>query len=181
MHVDYLRMRAIQLQCILFILIIMFVTHTSAKSPIPSLFGDSSYGHWHSVELALHSPWFLASFRQRDSDADGEYELNRTVLLTSLDSVAHLVQEGNRGVISFDSLQIVTPGRLNGSNDWKMEHLLAVWLAHEPNAPGQFAEVFETEGGARYSNSMNGTSIDELKPETLVLRAPIDKRGQVEH
>ncbi len=159
----------------------MFITHASNRSHISSLFADPSHGHWRSVELGLHSPWFLVSFRQNDSDADGEYEVNRTVLLTCIDTVAQFVQESHRGTINLDSVQVATPGRLNGSGHWKIEHLIAVWLSNEPDAPGQFAEIFETAGGAMYSNSMIDTSIDELKPETLVFRAPSDGRGEVEH
>ena len=46
-------------------------------------------------------------------------------------------------------VRLVSPSRINGSTDWKMERLVEVWQGDEP-ASGRPAWVFIVEGGKRY-------------------------------
>lgn len=150
----------------------MFITRPSSRSPISNLFAEVGVGYWHSVELAAGAPWYLVKFRQVQRDDAGEFELNRTMLLTSLEAVEHIAGEGSVGTLRLDSVHVVTPSHLNGSNSWKMELLQAVWMAQEPNAPGQLAEIYEIHGGAKYVYSMMETSIDDLERKTVRFKAP---------
>ncbi len=150
----------------------MFITHATSKSAISGLFGESSFERWHDVELALDVPWFLVSFRHVEIDDDGVFEVGRTLLFTSLEAVENLVRRSNDGVIKFDSVQVITPGHVNGSSDWKMDPLRVVWSAKEPNTEGQTADVFETIEGSRYAHSMLGTPIERLNLEGVRFKAP---------
>lgn len=156
-------MNAIRLQCILFISTNMFITNQVHKSPLSDLFGDSSLSHWSAVELALHRPWFLVSFREFESNSSDAFSLGRTIMINSVEALEQLIQGSDDELFKFDSVHIVTPGHVNGTDRWQMDLLDSIRTADEPGAEGQTVDVFETKNGARYAQSMLGTSIEDLR------------------
>lgn len=165
-------MTPIGLQSIVFIFINMFITNNAFRSPISDLLADPSETYWQATELALHHPWFLVTFRQLDLSDHEPFEIGRTVLLSNVGEMEQLINQDSGGRLVFDSIQVITPGHINGSDQWKMEPLHAAWSAQEPNVEGQTLEVYETIAGVRYVNSILGTSIDDLQMETLIARFP---------
>jgi len=69
-------------------------------------------------------------------------------------------------------VSIVTPGHVNGTDQWQMHLLDSIRTAEEPEAQGQTVDVFETRGGARYAYSMLGTSIEDLHIGAVRFQAP---------
>lgn len=150
----------------------MFITNNAFKSPVSDLLADSSDTYWQATELALHHPWFLVAFRQLETCDDDYFEFGRTMLLSNVSEVEQLIQQDSGGRLLFDSIQVITPGHVNGTDQWKMEPLHAVWSAQDPSFKGQTMDVYETVAGVKYANSKLGTSIDELEIETLRIRFP---------
>lgn len=165
-------MNAIQLQCIQFIGTNMFITNQAHKSPFSGFLGDSSESHWLAVELALRLPWFLASFQEFESKSVDAFSVERTIMIHSVEALEQLVKESDHGLLKFDSVHIVTPSHVNGTDQWKMDLLDCIRKADDPAAHGQNVDVFETRGGARYACSMLGTSIEDLHIGEVRFQAP---------
>src|SRR5674476_169082 len=118
-------MSAIRLQCILFISTNMFVTHQAHKSPLSGLFGDSSLSHWSAVELALQRPWFLVSFREFESNSSDAFSCGRTMMINSVEALEQLIHGSDDELFELDSVHIVTPGHVNGTDPVSYTHLRA--------------------------------------------------------
>lgn|GEM_PF-4617485 len=67
-----------------------------------------------------------------------------------------------------ESVLMVSPGFMNGSSDWQMNSLAAIWTSVEPDAPSQYATVYELDDGRRYVRSALGSSLDSLPPPKLI-------------
>lgn len=104
----------------------MFVSHQMAEVAysIPKL--DPGYRGWHFVEKQRIEPWFHVSMaRPTQSEASSEVVLidNITTLKAFMESLGEAYK--------MTSVQVITPGWLNGSQDWKMEHLTELWESHD--------------------------------------------------
>lgn len=150
----------------------MFITNQAHKSPLSGFLSDSSESHWLAVELALRLPWFLASFQEFESNSVDAFSVGRTMMIHSVEALEQLVQESHDGLLKFDSVHIVTPSHMNGTDQWQMDLLDCIRRADEPSAQGQNVDVFETRGGARYARSMLGTSIEDLRIGEVRFQAP---------
>jgi len=94
------------------------------------------------------------------------------MMINSVEALEQLVQESDDGLIEFDSVHIVTPGHVNGTNRWQMDLLDSIRTADEPGAEGQTVDVFETRDGVRYAHSMLGTSIEDLRIGGMRFQSP---------
>ena len=152
----------------------MFITNNAFKARFHNLLGDPADHFWVAAELALSNPWFLVRFRITET-AEGEDACprTRTMLLTDVQDVESMAKnEPDEPLLQLESVQIVSPGHLNGTEGWKMEPLTAVWTAEEPSDARHLVHIYEIEGGVRYATSGLETPIDELRNETLWLQFP---------
>lgn len=150
----------------------MIITNSAFSLPFFNLLGGPDEQHWAAAELALCLPWFVVTLRQ-DETVDGEAAvITRTMLLSEVNDIERLVSQDADGPLQVESVLLVTPGHLNGTQGWKMESLNAVWVAEDPLDAGQVVEIFETKTGVKYSRSMLETPIEELRNETLRFRFP---------
>lgn len=149
----------------------MFVTYTEHKSPF-NPFGDG-LTHWKVAELALQRPWFLVSISQPDSIDDSSFRVSRTMLVSDIADVEGLAQMEDTSQLQLDSVFIITPGHFNGTSQWKMEALRAVWRAEEPSALEQLAEIYETAAGVTYVDSMLATPVKRLRKMVLHRTFPL--------
>lgn len=110
----------------------MFITYDEHKVPLPLLWGNSST-HWKAAELALQRVWFVVSVAQTDSrdDSDG-YPICHTMLIFNMVDLEALAPAAAVSDVQLESVLIVTPGYINGTGQWKMEPLKALWIAKEP-------------------------------------------------
>ncbi|MGB4782667.1 MAG: hypothetical protein WBH61_11650, partial [Candidatus Methylomirabilis sp.] len=116
----------------------MFITNDAFISPISSLLGNPAEHYWAAAELALCRPWFLVTFRHTQvTDGANAFEMTRTMLLSNVKDIESWAQQENGGSMQLESVLLVSPGPLNGTQGWKMEPLSAVWTAEEPSAEGQ--------------------------------------------
>lgn len=107
----------------------MFVSHKLAEvtDAVPVLAAD--YQGWHFVEKQRVEPWFhLTMVRPLQNRAESEVVL--------IDSVATLkiFMESFSSAYQMASIQVVTSGWLNGSQDWKMEPLAELWESQDGTA-----------------------------------------------
>lgn len=160
----------------MFILTNMFITNDAFRSPISNLLGDPSEQYWVAAELALRHPWFLVTLRHTEALDDEDAVITRTMLLSNVKDVERLAHPETDGPMQFESVFVITPGHLNGTEEWKMEPLNAVWVAEEPSATSQVVEIYETKGGVKYARSMLETPIEELLNETLRFRFPAQEK-----
>jgi hypothetical protein len=80
-------------------------------------------GHqgWHFVQQHLMSPWFHTTIA-RYEDGLEFYDVVFVDSLQTLTSILDLTELG----VQVKSVQLVSPGWLNGTGDWRMEKLLEV-------------------------------------------------------
>jgi hypothetical protein len=146
----------------------MFITNKAFRSSISAILADPVEQRWTVTEMPVDLPWFLVTFRHVESiDGSDAFEITRTVLLSDLKDLepwAHLETEGS---LHLESVQVITPGYVNGTHDWKMDPLKAVWTAEEPSVAGEIVEIYETTAGVKYAYSFLETPISELQNETL--------------
>lgn len=143
----------------------MFETRPSSEISIPeALGGDSRF--WAYVQLHLHLPWFYLIV--------GGAMSSEIVLATRAEQWLGFddAYPGRR----IESIQLVSPGWLNGSVGWKMEPLCQLWSATHKGS-GAEATIYVVETGARYIDSLGSTSVeDELVDTVLMFEASAGKR-----
>lgn len=154
----------------------MFITNEAHRSKFSALFGETKQAHWAAVELALNHPWFLVNFKQFEDDpiADSEdnFSISRTMLVDCISSVEQLIQSNSSELFKFESVQIVTPGHMNGTCEWKMETLDLVRTAHHPDYDGHSVDMYVTTEGHKYTHCMLGLPVDELSLGETWFQAP---------
>ena len=96
----------------------MFCTYEHDKIDLPiDLAGDDARSLWANVRLRLFTPYFHVLMRGKCHRAD------RDVFTVLLSSVHQLWGASHQIESEIVSAQIVTPSRLNGTDDWRMDLL----------------------------------------------------------
>ena len=150
----------------------MFITYEAHKSPLSGLFGDKA-SHWRAVEIALNRTWYLVSVQQFESDAKDSLAVQSTMLLGNLDEVEKLTLAHNDvGQFRIESIQVVTPSHINGSNEWKMDVLASVLSAEDPEEHDQPVDVLVTREGVHYADSWVRTPLEKLRLGAVRFRSP---------
>ncbi|MDP3172563.1 MAG: hypothetical protein Q8M91_19755, partial [Polaromonas sp.] len=116
---------------------------------------------------------FVVSLAQSDESNDG-YPITHTMLIFNMVDLEALAPEEAVSGFQLDSVLIVTPGYVNGTGQWKMETLKALWSAKEPRDPTQVVEIYETGKGVLYTDSMRNTPAQRLRDRTLLRSFPVD-------
>lgn len=146
----------------------MFITRDAYKSPVSALFSGSGEFVWSVTELATQQIWFLAHLEELQSENDSGFLSSRTLLLFDFQSVEHFIHSNQDGRVRLKSIHIVTPGHVNGSDNWQMDRLRAVWQGREPFRGHDVPmNIFETVTGKKYPASFCSLSIEELAGDTL--------------
>ena len=148
----------------------MFATNSAFKSPYFAFLNTPDEEHWTSVELLTNSVWFLTTICH--TDEHGSF-LRRTVLLTDVADVERLAQQAPDIDPKFESVLIIMPSWLNGSDTWQMDPLAAVWTTPAPPGHIKDVEIYETRSGLKYGTSRHSTLADEHKKQTLRYRFPV--------
>ncbi|MDO8777845.1 MAG: hypothetical protein Q7K57_55825 [Burkholderiaceae bacterium] len=148
----------------------MFLTNKAYQSRLSDYLPDPDETCWVAAQLVHNQPWFVVKIVHIDrSDDEGEMRVHRTMLFSDIADVEDIMRYGTAEQLVIDAVLIVTPSYLNGTNSWKMDRLSAVWVAKEPRAPTQAAQIYETSEGTIYSISALDTPVGELLNKTLRL------------
>lgn len=99
----------------------MFRTPIAAEEPLfGQLFGED-YRVWKYVELTLPHVWFYVTIVERVQTI----EVKSILMIDSVALLEDLLSAPYSGC-TVESIYVVTPGRLNGTGDWRMERLLRI-------------------------------------------------------
>lgn len=107
----------------------MFLTHPSAATPqIPEgLFGDKTLWNW--VEFGVETPLFLATLMFHTDKLELEFDYKQ-LLLSHVQQVSDATKllpgDGYLRAVS-----LLSPGKLNGSAEYKLTPLAEIWVADD--------------------------------------------------
>ena len=133
----------------------MFRTSTTELAGVPGMFGDG-LAHWHGVSRALSTHWYHVSVRRwvEGRFVRGEEMLNDEPRL-------HEMLKAQDEQFIVDDVQVVTPGRLNGGEHWRMERLSSLSLGFDKSDCAVC--LLEVESGKVYNDSFDAN----FDPATL--------------
>lgn len=139
----------------------MFRTVPQAEIPLSELFSIDGERAWSVVFKSLCLPWFYMTYLIDDTEND----LRQTVLISSTEQLlAFPLADKNFTVIE---IQLVSPGWLNGKDQWMMEPLVEVWQAQEKESE-QLVDIFVLNNRSRYTVGALGSAEGELLNPKLV-------------
>jgi len=99
----------------------VFITNKQAEVKGSQAMLEPGHQGWHFVQQHLMSPWFHTTIVRCE---DG-LEIHDVVFVDSLQALTSILELTEVGV-QVRSVQLVSPGWLNGAGDWRMEILLEV-------------------------------------------------------
>jgi hypothetical protein len=88
------------------------------------------------VKQTVMIPWFYLEAHIRD---DQEF-VREMLMVSSLDALKDIIELQNESFL-IHSIQYVTPGYMNGTDQWKMEQILEASEAH--NQSGELVTLFQ--------------------------------------
>lgn len=135
----------------------MFRTSDHSRHPVLSALAGRGGHVWSYVNLTHEKVWFYASYWIRKSETSAWPE---TILLSTADQVGELFH-GFREQITDTRLMLVSPGRVNQTDDWLMEPLKEIWCGREPVHQDKVF-VFVLIDGRRYIDAKRAVGYAEL-------------------
>lgn len=99
----------------------MFITNRQAEVNDSHIMLEPGHQGWHFVQQQIMSPWFHTTIARCE---DG-FEILDVVFLDSLQALTSILGLMEMGA-QVKSVQLVSPGWLNGAGDWRMETLREV-------------------------------------------------------
>ena len=99
----------------------MFITNRQAEVHGSQTMLEPGHQGWHFVQQHLMSPWFHTTITRYEAGL----EIDDVVFVDSLQTLTSILELTEKGV-QVKSVQLVSPGWLNGTGDWHMERLLEV-------------------------------------------------------
>ena len=145
----------------------MFITNDAFRDPFSNMFYGDGDTCWKAVELILHQSWFLVSFAQEGTGSEKGIEFGRNMLMSNFQQVEQLLELKSQDGLRVNSVNIITPSHVNGTDGWRMDKVSAVWLGKTPSMESQLIEVFETSSGQKFSISSLGVPASQMTLERL--------------
>lgn len=99
----------------------MFLTHESDRVHIPQGLLQTGESGWTMMRLAIEAPWFVVELQP---NTDGVEGYRGTVFVTRLSTLEELMKACRIWVVS---LQVVTPGYVNGTGTWSIDTVEQIW------------------------------------------------------
>ncbi len=99
----------------------MFRTDTDAQIPWPKALGML----WQRIELVSKLPYFLVTLHQPEREEDAEF--HTTFLFSNIQAVLGVAEEPEN-TFEVVRVDLLSPDYLNGSNGFKLDQLVEVWL-----------------------------------------------------
>lgn len=160
----------------------MFITNDAHRSASHSLFGAPGEAYWRAAEIALFKPWYLVSILQKEvvgNEADDKdaFEAMRSILVADIQDLLPLLAKDNLGRTILKSVHAVTPAHANGSGEWRMDRLVAIWRAKDTvdGEPVDLdVEILETVGGKLYPTFPMEKIVETHDDLTLVWQSPAE-------
>lgn len=156
----------------------MFITKAEYRCPTTNLFGGVNDSYWHAAEVTLATPWFIVTLMQcfKPHKSDGgqrEFDCTRTLLIADVQNLLTILEEPTERTV-FDSVLAVTPPYTNGSSEWQMSRVVAIWETIE-KLDGQESDlrvpIIETADGKIFPTIPTEENIESKRLE-LRIRLP---------
>lgn len=147
----------------------MFCTHVNARVPIPPLFDDGSECWWSYVKLPLFVPYFqLVCGTSSESIC-----ALQTLFVPSVDQVLEIHRDPD---IDVTSVQLVSPGHLNGTGSWQIDALDSVYQKVESGPEGfvRTAFLYELADGSHYLDSRSADVEHDLSEFEVICSFSVD-------
>ena len=128
----------------------MFETHVEGEIPLPAEFGYPNVRAWSYVHCHLFAPWLhvVRQVTYQDKGGGEPYVLQDMLFLAEVGQLVELQAIPQVKIVSVD---LMSPGPLNGTGHWKLEPLAEIWEGLVPMGFGpRRAFVYVLEDGRRY-------------------------------
>lgn len=145
----------------------MFETHDHAEIPLHLEFRDAGERLWAYVRTRLHVPWLHVVYGLTHEEDGESYTLRETLFLSEAEQLEQLRQQPRLSLVSVD---LMSPGHLNGTGRWQLEPLAEIWEGTVPQTESQRAYVYVLADGRRYADAALDTPEGELRNKRCVLR-----------
>ncbi|WP_415760654.1 hypothetical protein [Pseudomonas sp. LT1P18] len=130
----------------------MFETYEAARLPaLPSFERDTT--RWAFIAQSANREWFYVT-HQYFQDGDPEYVCSQQFMIPDVIGLMSLVKS-NTDVAFVSAVQLVSPGWLNGSEEWRMEPLIRL-IALPDEESSRFA--YKVAGGGIYPPQLADTA-----------------------
>jgi len=152
----------------------MFCTTADGEMPIPPVFDDGSECWWSYVKLPLFVPYFhlvCGSLREPKGSL-------QTFFIPTIDQVLTILRDPS---IDVPSVQLVSPGHMNGTGSWRIDELSTVYRGIESQSADftQYAFLYVVADGSRYLESCVASNECELSSLEIICDVSATKSLQV--
>jgi hypothetical protein len=144
---------------------LMFRTTSADRHPIKSAIAGHGCDVWTRATLTLDIPWYCLSY---SSTSEATIGLSGTELLSKPDQIAEFLSDTDAN-IRIDQLLLVSPPRLNGTQQWLMEPLAEVWQGRLGNSFFN-VPVYVLQNGRRYVGAPNCDDWQALQELRLLVQ-----------
>ena len=143
----------------------MFITKDSAEETFPPGLAGPGVHAWWNVFLPLTVPWYFVSYSARESDGEFSHQI------VFLSEVSHLVDLSKIPDVKITSVELVSPGHMNGTEKWRMDSLAEIWSALDHNKSiSSESYIFVIEDGRQYVYSVSNETVNELEHQECLLK-----------
>lgn len=140
----------------------MFCTSPDGEiNRLPLFESDDEYW-WSYVRLPLFTPYFMIVCSESNSES------SQTLFLQTIRQLAQVLSDTS---IEMNTVQLVSPGHMNGTGAWQIDVLERVFQGLEVNEKDhkQYAYVYAVASGGRYLESCVANAETDLSDLELLL------------
>lgn len=136
----------------------MFCTHPDGEMTIPEIFDEGEEYWWSYIKLPLFVPYFQVVCGSSLEPSTG---CAQTFFFPTIDQVMMILADVT---VDVNSVQLVSPGYMNGSGDWQIDKLQSVLRGVEVQSgeETQYAYIYVVASGSRYLQSGIAANESEL-------------------
>ena len=143
----------------------MFITKDSAEELLPVGLADPGVHVWWTVFLPHAVPWFLVTYMQHDSKG----EMDGQIVLLSDNS--HLIELSEVSELCIKTVELVSPGHMNGTRRWMMDPLEEIWRVNaDETEDTEEIFIYVLNDGREYVRSNYDDSKMLLKQRTRIFK-----------
>ena len=142
----------------------MFRTTESHRVGVPGMFNEGE-SMWHAITRYMETHYYHVTV-----ELDGRERRGRYVLMVDDERLLQRVLVTQSDDAYVKSVQVVTPGHMNGSGDWKMEPLECALVGQDQHEC--FVSVLTVDSGLVYHTSRDeGFDVSGLADRTLIFQS----------
>ena len=135
----------------------MFETYKEAELEAPKLILDTRNQAWDYIFRRSHSCWFHVVAQRINKNSA---YISRIFYFDNLEHLQALKLDYS---VKIAELSLVSPGHINGTDNWNMDLLEKIIVGFEPNTEHeQTALIFHLKNGNKYIDSALDTHVEDL-------------------